>query len=42
VKGKGIVVIFVIVLILVAIIAYIGGQRLGNWMSSTESAEGGA
>ncbi len=41
-KSKGIVVIFVIVLILAAIIAYIGGQSLGRWMTATESAEGGA
>ncbi|GAA5059750.1 hypothetical protein GCM10023208_27400 [Erythrobacter westpacificensis] len=41
-KGKGIMVIFIIVLILVAIIAYIGGQNLGRWMTTTESAEGGA
>ncbi len=41
-KGKGIVVGFVIVLILVAIVAYLGGKNLGRWMTATESAEGGA
>ncbi|WP_272914650.1 hypothetical protein [Aurantiacibacter rhizosphaerae] len=41
-KSKSIVVIFVIVLILAAIIAYVGGKNLGRWMTSTESAEGGA
>jgi hypothetical protein len=42
VKGNKSVAIFVIVLILVAIIAYLGGQSLGSWMTSTENAEGGA
>jgi hypothetical protein len=38
-KGKGFLGIFVIVLLVVAVIAYRGGQNLGEWKTSTESSE---
>lgn len=39
-KRGGTILLFVIVFILAAVIAYYGGHGLGEWMATTQSSEG--